>query len=114
MLYLQMLPFMEGSTIKDAYNFNVGTTNANNLALLSREEPMLRCPSAESYLMVVAGNGDRGGDRKASYGFNYGYGTYAQLVTDQPPRTILGKSRVQSGIADTPPRLNITVLTRKR
>jgi len=79
MLYLQMLPFMEGSAIRDAYDFTVGATNANNLALLSREEPMLRCPSDESYLHIVAGN-DKGGDRKASYGFNYGYGTYAQLV----------------------------------
>lgn len=81
--YLQMLPFMEGSTIKDAYNFAASTTNPNNLALLSREEPMLRCPSSESYLMVVAGDGEDGGDRKASYGFNYGYGTFAQLVREK-------------------------------
>jgi prepilin-type N-terminal cleavage/methylation domain-containing protein len=79
MLYLQMLPFMEGSTIHDAYDFTLSATNAKNLALMSREEPMLRCPSDESYLHIVAGN-DKGGDRKASYGFNYGYGTYAQLV----------------------------------
>src|SRR4029079_8987830 len=54
-LYLQLLPFMEGSTIKDAYNFNVNTLNAKNLELLWRYEPMLNCPSSESYIMVVAG-----------------------------------------------------------
>src|SRR5262249_45339165 len=81
--YLQMLPFMEGSTIKDAYNFTVNTTNANNLALLAREEPMLRCPSSDSYLMIVAGDGEMGGDRKSSYGFNYGYGTFAQLTKEK-------------------------------
>ena len=88
-LYLQLLPFMEGSTIKDAYNFSVNTLNAKNLALLSREEPMLRCPSYESNLMVVAGSaGDDAGDRKASYGFNYGYGTYKQLAMDRIRRGV--------------------------
>jgi prepilin-type N-terminal cleavage/methylation domain-containing protein len=88
-LYLQMLPFMEGSTIKDAYNFSVNTLNPANLALLSREEPMLRCPSSESYIMVLAGSaGDDAGDRKASYGFNYGYGTYAQLAKDRTRRGV--------------------------
>jgi prepilin-type N-terminal cleavage/methylation domain-containing protein len=84
MLYLQMLPYMEGSTIRAAYNFTVAATNAQNLKLLSREEPMLHCPSDESYLHIEAGK-DNGGDRKANYGFNYGYGTYAQLVA-QPAR----------------------------
>jgi hypothetical protein len=98
-LYLQMLPFMEGSIIKDAYNFNVNTLNPANLALLSREEPMLRCPSSESYLMVVAGSaGDDGGDRKASYGFNYGYGTYAQLAMD---RTRRGPFWANPGVSKT-------------
>ena len=46
LLYLQLLPFMEGSTIRDAYNFTVSSTNPKNLALLSRDEPMIRCPSS--------------------------------------------------------------------
>jgi len=79
MLYLQMLPFMEGSVIKEAYNFSQNATHVDNLTLLSREEPMLRCPSDESYTHVVGGN-DKGGDRKSNYGFNYGYGTYGQLA----------------------------------
>ena len=83
MLYLQMLPFMEGSTIKDAYNFNKAATFAGNLELLSREEPLLRCPSDESYVHEVGGN-DKGGDRKSNYGFNYGYGTYGQLAPQTP------------------------------
>jgi prepilin-type N-terminal cleavage/methylation domain-containing protein len=84
-LYIQLLPFMEGSTLRSAYNFNVVSTNPQNLALLSRQEPMLLCPSDESQIHLVAGN-DNGGDRKASYGFNYGYGTYAQLVADTSRR----------------------------
>jgi hypothetical protein len=72
---------MEGSTIRNAYDFTVSATNERNLALLSREDPLLRCPSDESQIHTVAGN-DNGGDRKASYGFNYGYGTYGQLASD--------------------------------
>src|SRR4029079_9429235 len=56
-LYLQLLPYMEGSTIKDAYNFSANTLNDKNLALLSRYEPSLHCPSSESHLMIVAGSG---------------------------------------------------------
>jgi hypothetical protein len=84
-LYLQMLPYMEGSNLRNAYDFTVAATNARNLALLSREEPMLRCPSDESQIHSIAGN-DNAGDRKASYGFNYGYGTYAQLAADPARR----------------------------
>jgi prepilin-type N-terminal cleavage/methylation domain-containing protein len=84
MLYLQMLPFMEGSTIRAAYNFNLAATKPANLTLLAREEPMLHCPSDESYIQEAAG-GDVGGDRKAKYGFNYGYGNYGQLAS-QPAR----------------------------
>jgi prepilin-type N-terminal cleavage/methylation domain-containing protein len=86
--YLQILPFMEGSTIKNAYNFDANATNAANLALLAREEPMLRCPSDDSQVHAVGGN-DNGGDRKGSYGFNYGYGTYGQLATDESRRGIM-------------------------
>jgi len=88
-LYLQLLPFMEGSTIKDAYNFSVTTTHPQNLQLLSREEPMFHCPSSESYLMVKAGSGEDGGDRKCSYGFNFGYGIYSQLQ----PNTSAARAR---------------------
>jgi len=84
-LYIQMLPFMEGSALKAAYNFNVTATNAQNLALLSREEPMLRCPSDESQVHLIGGK-DNGGDRKSSYGFNYGYGNYAQLAANSNRR----------------------------
>lgn len=95
-LYLQLLPFMEGSAIKDAYNFTQSTTSDYNLSLLSRDEPMLRCPSQESYLMLVAGSGEEGGDRKGSYGFNYGYGTYSQLT----PNTAAAKLRRGAFFAD--------------
>ena len=84
-LYIQLLPFMEGSALKAAYNFNVTATNAQNLALLSREEPMLRCPSDESQIHLIGGQ-DNGGDRKSSYGFNYGYGNYSQLANNAARR----------------------------
>ena len=104
MLYLQMLPFMEGSAIKDAYNFNKAATHADNLTLLSREEPLLRCPSDDSYTHEQGGN-DKGGDRKSNYGFNYGYGTYGQLAPKLRPRlrgvARFGRTR---GFRTTPPK----------
>lgn len=80
-LYLQLLPFMEGSAIHKAYDFTKTGTSAYNTALLSREEPSLRCPSDESFIHSVGGN-DNGGDRKSNYGINYGYGTYGQLAAN--------------------------------
>jgi prepilin-type N-terminal cleavage/methylation domain-containing protein len=85
LLYLALLPFIEGSIVRDAYDFTVSTTDPKNLALLSRDEPMIHCPSSESYIHEYAG-GDTGGDRKCSYGFCYGYGTYAQLVSTKTRR----------------------------
>lgn len=84
-MYLQILPFMEGSNIRAAYNFNLGAANPANTSLLSREEPMLSCPSDESQIHFI-GSKDNGGDRKSSYGFNYGYGTYGQLAADPTRR----------------------------
>ena len=80
-LYLQMLPFMEGSALRAAYNFNAGPLDDSNLPLLARTEPSMACPSDESQIHLVGGK-DKGGDRKSSYGFNYGYGTYAQLANN--------------------------------
>ncbi|HEX4414065.1 MAG TPA: DUF1559 domain-containing protein [Lacipirellulaceae bacterium] len=83
-VYLQILPFMEGAAIKDQYHFDENPQDKDNVTLLGRDEPMLRCPSSDSYIMVVAGAGEEGGDRKASYGLNYGYGTYSQLYGHTP------------------------------
>jgi prepilin-type N-terminal cleavage/methylation domain-containing protein/prepilin-type processing-associated H-X9-DG protein len=80
-VYLQLLPYMEGSNIRQAYDFTKNATHTNNTGLLSREEPMLHCPSDESQIHAVGGQ-DKGGDRKANYGINYGYGTYGQLAAD--------------------------------
>jgi prepilin-type N-terminal cleavage/methylation domain-containing protein len=80
-LYLQLLPFMEGSALRAAYNFSAGPLDDSNLPLLARPEPMMACPSDESQLHLVGGK-DKGGDRKSSYGFNYGYGTYSQLANN--------------------------------
>ncbi|BBO36191.1 DUF1559 domain-containing protein [Lacipirellula parvula] len=85
MLYLQMLPFMEGSALKNAYDPTKSANNVQNKQLMSREEPMLACPSDDSYLVTVSGSDsaeDAGGDRKGRYGFNYGYGNYSQLYSD--------------------------------
>ena len=78
MLFLQLLPFIEGSNIRDAYNFELPAKDAYNLNLLSREEPSFQCPSDTSYVHEVAG-ADVGGDRKGNYGINFGYGTYDEL-----------------------------------
>lgn len=78
--YLQILPYMEESAIKDQYHFDQQPQDPLNINLLKGEMPEFRCPSADSYVMTVAGgSGDGGGDRKGSYGLNYGYGTYEQL-----------------------------------
>ena len=97
-LYIQMLPFMEGSALKAAYDFNKNATSDYNLTLLSREEPMLRCPSDESQIHAVGGN-DNGGDRKCSYGFNYGYGNYSELAVNSARR---GPFWANPGIAAPP------------
>lgn len=99
--YLQMLPFMEGSVIKDRYNFTASTIDKDNLALLGNVEPTLRCPSYDSNLMIVAGDGEATGnnpDRKASYGLNYGYGTFAQLVSDGTGAQGLAKAKLRRGV----------------
>jgi prepilin-type N-terminal cleavage/methylation domain-containing protein len=84
--YLQILPFMEGSTIKDAYNFKNNPQDDDNVTLLAVYQPVYHCPSSESYTMDVAGSGEKAGDRKGSYGLNFGYGTYGQLQ-DGPTTT---------------------------
>ena len=78
MLFLQLLPFMEGSNIREAYRFDLEAKDPVNLNLLSREEPMFTCPSDTSYIHEVGG-ADEGGDRKGNYGINFGYGTYGEL-----------------------------------
>lgn len=84
-VYLQLLPHLEGSNIRKAYDFTKNATHENNTSLLSRDEPMLRCPSDESQIHSIGGK-DKGGDRKGSYGINYGYGTYGQLAADTSRR----------------------------
>lgn len=84
-LYIQMLPFMEGSALRAAYDFSSGPLDDNNLPLVSRPEPLMACPSDESQIHLVGG-ADRGGDRKTSYGFNHGYGTYGQLAANTARR----------------------------
>jgi prepilin-type N-terminal cleavage/methylation domain-containing protein len=77
--YLQILPFMENSVIKDQYHFDLAPQDDKNIELLRGEMPEFRCPSADAYKMVIAGSGEKAGDQKGSYGLNYGYGTYGQL-----------------------------------
>ncbi|WP_428306663.1 DUF1559 domain-containing protein [Lacipirellula sp.] len=84
-MYIQLLPFMEGSTVRAAYDFTVAPTATKNLELLSRPEPMLHCTSDESQIHAAGGK-DKGGDRKSNYGFNYGYGTFSQLAVDAARR----------------------------
>ncbi|MCG8449229.1 MAG: DUF1559 domain-containing protein [Pirellulales bacterium] len=81
MLYLQLLPFIEGTNVLNAYDFTQGTYSDYNLELLGREEPVMQCPSDESFVHDIGGASfDDGGDRKGNYGINFGYGTYDQIA----------------------------------
>ena len=116
MLYLQLLPFMEGSTIKDAYDFTVNATNPDEpgIALAGGADASLPERRVVSF-MVVARCGDNGGDRKASYGFNYGYGTYANWLMDRnSSRSFLGEPGHPDDVnCDANAKTNITVPTAK-
>jgi prepilin-type N-terminal cleavage/methylation domain-containing protein/prepilin-type processing-associated H-X9-DG protein len=78
MLYLQLLPFIENSNVKNAYDFTSGSASIKNTGFMSMELPVFHCPSDDTYIHEVGGS-DKGGDRKANYGVNYGYGNYGQL-----------------------------------
>jgi prepilin-type N-terminal cleavage/methylation domain-containing protein len=77
--YLQILPYIEDSAIKDQYHYDKAPQDNDNISLLRGDMPEFRCPSADAYKMVIAGAGEDAGDQKGSYGLNYGYGTYGQL-----------------------------------
>lgn len=79
MLFLQILPYIEASNLRQAYNFDLPSKDPYNLTLLSVEEPSFRCPSDTSYIHQIAG-ADEGGDRKGNYGINFGYGTYDEVL----------------------------------
>ena len=77
-LFLQLLPFIEGTAVLNAYDFDQSTYSEYNLELLGRQEPVMQCPSDDSFIHEVGGS-DNGGDRKGNYGINFGYGLYGQI-----------------------------------
>lgn len=84
MVVAQLLPYIEKSNVKDLYDPGKGFNHPDNLQVYVLEEPLFLCPSSESYQMVedsVGSNSAWGGDRKSSYGVNYGYGTIGQVLS---------------------------------
>jgi prepilin-type N-terminal cleavage/methylation domain-containing protein len=69
---LQLLPYMEKSTISSQYNPRVRVSM--QMHLFQQQDPMLQCPSDEAQLVTYAnpGGGDTGGDWKGNYGINWG------------------------------------------
>ena len=103
MIMLQLLPYMEGSNLKDVYDPEIRASQQTEL--FAHEEPMFQCPSDETYFMIVAADG--AGDRKANYGINFGFGNLGQLKA-QPARRgpwWLGKQiqfrRIIDGLSNT-------------
>ena len=82
MVYLQLLPFLEGSALKDQYDPTKSA--ASQAQLFSYPEPMFTCPSDESRVMITAAANS--GDRKGSYGINLGYGDLGQLKSAKERR----------------------------
>ena len=84
---LQILPYMEGSNLFALWNPKVPLNNQNHL--FATPEPMLQCPSDDSYVMNttvgVGKSGGEGGDRKSNYALNFGFGDWGQL-RDNPAR----------------------------
>ena len=114
MVILQLLPYIEQSNLYNIYDPSVEVYQQTEL--FAAEEPMLQCPSDESYIMInaVASRGG-GGDRKSNYGLNFGDGNLGQLKgndVNNPGDAVLRRSpfwlgertnyrRVTDGLSNT-------------
>ena len=83
-LMLQLLPFIEESTLRDAYNFNLSPFADANIELFRTVIPIFHCPSEVPKQMLLAGPTEMQGnigpaDYKSSYGFNWGNSNYGDL-----------------------------------
>lgn len=69
---LQLLPYMEQSSIASQFNRNEAL--ALQMDIFQQLDPAFQCPSDEAQRMLNAnsGAGDIGGDYKTSYGINWG------------------------------------------
>ena len=74
LLMLQLLPYVEESSLRDSYDFTLTPTDAQNLRLFAIIYPVFHCPSDEPKQMLLSNfsGGDMGGDYKTNYGFSYG------------------------------------------
>lgn len=79
MIMLQLLPYMEGSALRELYDDS--KRPSEQVHLFAHEEPMFQCPSDQSYIMVTAA-ANTGGDRKGNYGISFGFGNLGQLRAD--------------------------------
>ncbi|MEN1680245.1 MAG: DUF1559 domain-containing protein [Planctomycetota bacterium] len=74
---LQLLPFMEGSALRDQYDPSIRP--GQQAALFRTQEPMMICPSDEPRQMLTLNGAGQNGDWKGSYGTNFGVGNYEQV-----------------------------------
>ena len=83
---LQLLPYMESSNLHALWDPKKELRAQNELFAIP--EPILQCPSDDSYVMQETANdgGGQGGDRKGNYGINFGFGDWGQLMNNAARR----------------------------
>ena len=81
-VYLQLLPYMEGSNLHALWDPSKELRAQNHL--FRQPEPMLQCPSDDHYAMAVTvgASGGEGGDWKGNYALNFGFGHWGQLANN--------------------------------
>ena len=82
-IMLQLLPYIEQSNLFSLYDPT--ETVKSQTTLFSADDPILRCPSDDSFVMVSTLPDAGPGDRKSNYGVNFGHGNLGQL-RDAPLR----------------------------
>ena len=80
-LMIQIIPYMEGSAIRDLYSFGEKPTAPENIILFQNPEQMLQCPSDSPDVFLKEGDGD--GDHKGNYGWNWGTNLYGENKIDK-------------------------------
>ncbi|MCG8451037.1 MAG: DUF1559 domain-containing protein [Pirellulales bacterium] len=109
MVMYQMMPFLEQSNLFKLYDPKAKITEPANYPVLQADVSTLRCPSSESFFMRC-GDGtcySWGGDRKGSYGVNFGYGTLGEVVNNDARRgpwymgAKINYRRITDGLSNT-------------
>lgn len=99
MIMFQIMPFIEKSTARELYDPAEKHDSVANRPVLQLDEPMFRCPSSDSFFMRCGDNRcyTWGGDRKGSYGINFGFGSLGDVTYGHEG---LNKDNAQLDIAE--------------